>query len=78
MLVFQGATTHKIADNDAALAFFVVFEADYYHAVTGEAAPPAVVSIFFGDFACCHEFEVAICTDVVVTVIAFQAMVAGS
>lgn len=78
MLVFQGATTHKIADNDAALAFFVVFETDYYHAVAREAAAPAVVSVFFVDFARCHEFEVAICTDVVVTAIAFQAMVARS
>lgn len=77
MLVFQSAATHEIAYNDAALAFFVVFEADYYHTVAGEAAAPAVVSVLFVDFACCHEFEVTVCTDVVVAAIAFQAMVAG-
>ena len=77
MLVFQGAAPHTFAHNDAALAFFVVFEADDYHTVAGEAAAPAVVPVLFVDFACCHEFEVTICTDVVVTAIAFQAMIAG-
>jgi hypothetical protein len=77
VLVFQSTSTHEIADNDAALAFFAVFEADYYHAVVSEAAAPAVVSVFFVDFARCYEFEVTVCTDIVVTTIAFQAMIAG-
>ena len=71
MLFIQGAATHKITDNDAALTFFVVFEADNYRAVAGKAATPAVVPVLFVDFACCHEFEVAVRADIVVTAIAF-------
>jgi uncharacterized membrane protein len=77
VLVFQSTATHKIADDYAALALFAVFEADYYHAVAGEAAAPAVVSVLFVDFARCYEFEVTVCTHVVVSTIAFQAMIAG-
>jgi hypothetical protein len=77
VLIFQSAATHKVADNDATLAFFVVFKANYYHTVTGETAAPSVVSVLLIDFARCHEFEVAVCTDVVITAIAFQTMIAG-
>jgi hypothetical protein len=35
VLVLQGSAANKIADDDAALALCVVFEADCYHAVAG-------------------------------------------
>lgn len=39
-----------------------------------DTAAPTVVAVFFTDFGCGHKFEVAVCADVVVAIVAFQAM----
>jgi hypothetical protein len=77
VLVFQGAATDKIADDHAALPFLVVFEADCYHSVSGYATSPAIVAIFLADFPCCNQFEITVCTYVVVATVAFKAVVAS-
>lgn len=77
MLVFQGAAADQVADDHPSLTVVLVFEADDYHSVASEAAAPAVVAVFLGDFVGCHELEVAICTDVVVALVAFQAVESG-
>lgn len=74
MVVVEGTAAYEIAEDDAALAFFVVFEADHRHAVAFQAAAPAVVAVLFTDFADGHETEVAVGADVVVAVVALEAV----
>jgi hypothetical protein len=74
VFVFQGAAADEIAHDDPSLAFVVVFEADNNHAVASDTTAPAIVTVFSADFACGDEFEVAVCADVVVALIAFETM----
>lgn len=71
MLVLQSAAADKIADDDAVLSFFAIFEPHGNHSMSGWAAPPPIVAIFFADLAHCNHFEVTICTHIVVAVMAF-------
>lgn len=71
MFVFQGVAADQVPHDGTPLAVVAVFEAHNDHAVSSHTAAPAVVAVFFADFGCCHEFEVAICADIVVAVVAF-------
>jgi hypothetical protein len=50
MLVLQSVATNKVARNDAALSFRVIFEPNNNHAMTLEAATPSVESILLAYF----------------------------
>lgn len=74
MFIFQGVAADQISYDGPSLSVVAVFEAHDDHAVPGQAAAPTVVAVFFADFGCRHELEVAICTDVVVPLVAFETV----
>jgi hypothetical protein len=70
--------TDKVIDNDTPLATISVFESYDYHAVTLQAAAPALMTVLSLDDTTGNERCVAGSTYVVVTVVAFWAVESGS
>lgn len=70
MLVLKGIAADQVADDDSSLSVVSVLEPDDDHPVGSETAAPALMPVFLADFGRCHELEIAVGADVVVTVVA--------
>lgn len=74
MFILQRPPTNKIPCNNPPLSLIVLFKAHHNHSMTLDAAPPTIMAILFTDFARRTEFQVAVCADVVVAVVADEAV----
>ena len=78
VFVFEGSAADEIAYYNPSLALFEILESYDHHAVAFEAAAPAVVAVFFVDFARGYKLEVAVRADVVVAAVAAETVEAES
>lgn len=74
MLILHCAAAHQVADDNPSLAFVVVFKSDHDHPVAFWTASPTVVAVFLAYFSRRYEFEVAVCTHIVVAMVAFDTV----
>lgn len=77
MFIFQRAPTDEIPHDHSALTLLVLFKANHDHTVALRTATPAVMSIFFANFARRAELQITVCADVVVPVVADETVEAG-
>lgn len=77
MFIFQRPSANKIPHDNPPLSLLVLFKAYHNHPMALDTPSPAIVAIFFTDFPRHAEFQVAVCADVVVAVVADEAVEAG-
>ena len=56
VFIFQRTASDKVTDDDSLLTLVMILESDHDHSMAFDAATPAVVAVFFADFARGAEF----------------------
>lgn len=56
VFIFQSTASDKVTDDHSFLTLVMILESDHDHSMAFNAATPAIVAVFFADFARGAEF----------------------